>query len=227
MDSSQPSMPHAGAGRKSWGRRLLGCALGVAGIALLSAAFLVWYFWQPPPLVCTAVVDAHTGRADILGLAFSPDGMQLASGASDGMAKVWDPIAKTERLTFLHQKETVTTLAFSPDGKTLASSGKDGMIRLWDVEGGKLRSKLEGHEGLVRSLALSPDGKLLASAGRDGTLNLWDFKSGKVLATMQEGVLGFQVVAFSPDGKTLATGGIDRNITLWDVGKVLAERRPK
>ena len=212
MDSSKSSQPQAGAGRKSWGRRLLGCSLGVAGIALLSAAFLVWYFWQPPNLVCTAVIDAHArnanGKSSILGLAFSPDCTQLASGASDGMAKVWDPIAKTERRTFLHQKETVTTLAFSPDGRTLAVGDRNCLITLWDTETWTPRlawpADYDTKFPMVRRVLYSPDGRLIASYGVT-TVTIWDAKTGKERIRCAAGAGRYlQSAALSPDGRQVA-----------------------
>jgi WD40 repeat protein len=59
----------------------------------------------------------------VWGLAISPDGKKLASGAWDGRIKLWDLSTGKERANFPAHSDRVYALAFTPDGKALVSGG--------------------------------------------------------------------------------------------------------
>jgi WD40 repeat protein len=77
---------------------------------------------------------AHSG--DVLGLAFSPDGLTLASTGRDKMVRLWDPMTSQELLTLEGHDAAVAAAVFSPDGNVLATSSEDGKIRLWRATSG-------------------------------------------------------------------------------------------
>ena len=61
-------------------------------------------------------------------MSFSPDGTTLASGSSDGTAKLWDVATRTNIATLEGHTNEVLSVSFSPDGTTLASASRDGEV---------------------------------------------------------------------------------------------------
>ncbi|EFY85491.1 WD repeat-containing protein, putative [Metarhizium acridum CQMa 102] len=150
---------------------------------------------KPPnpstPLTGKALTPEDQGRF-VLAIAFSPDGMMIASGSSDWRVRLWNTFDKyTFALATLEgHRNWVRAVAFSTDGKLLASASTDGMLWLWDVEkrnngtsiyedsaSNILRERCcdvnesTHQQDWVRTVAFSPDGKELAWALTDGTVS--------------------------------------------------------
>ena len=176
------------------------------------------------------LVDGTSGQQ----VAFSADGTLVASGGSDGYARVWDvatgrpagpaiavdPYAATRPVS---TRYGVNAVAFSPAGRLLATAAADGYVRLWDPATGTavgrpmLTAAAPGLGGPdAHALAFSPDGKTLATAGIAVGVQLWSTAShvqvGKLLGVPHRDPAGGPPVfaascwglAFSPDGRQLA-----------------------
>ncbi len=125
---------------------------------------------------------------EVLAIAISPDGKQLAIGTSGILqgprAKPYNVApGRLELLSFPEGKvlfslkggsNSYPSIAFSPDGKLLAVGGSPATekgaprdttpITIWDPATGKQKQTLKGQPGYIRGVAFSPDGKMLAVA---------------------------------------------------------------
>jgi WD40 repeat protein len=155
-------------------------------------------------------------RSPVHAVAFSGDGITLASVSGDGTVRLWDMNARTTRVTLQVATWYRHCVAISPDGKSLAVGGEWDKIRLWDMVTGKERRAIRGH-GYVNCLAFSPDGKTLASGFYFSAGTLWDVASGRCLATLDAHDEGIDSLVFRPDGKTVVSVAADEKIVLWDV----------
>ncbi|HKI20655.1 MAG TPA: hypothetical protein VKA15_22385, partial [Isosphaeraceae bacterium] len=79
-------------------------------------------------------IHTLTGHsADVVSLAFSPDGRRLASASYDRTIKLWDTSTGQDVFTLRGHTAGVVSLAFSPDGNMIISGGIDSMARVWNA----------------------------------------------------------------------------------------------
>jgi WD40 repeat protein/basic membrane lipoprotein Med (substrate-binding protein (PBP1-ABC) superfamily)/transcriptional regulator with XRE-family HTH domain len=168
---------------------------------------------------------------------FSPDGVGVATGNTDGSVTIWKmasaPAARSQNpqivTTWHAHSAAVTALAYSPDGNRLATASDDYLAKVWDLSPVLDSSAsteaelltLRGHTAQVWNIVFSPDGKRLATVSNDRTLIVWD-ASATPDASSSQPLLKIQLpslsyaVAFSPDGKHLAAGLNDGTGKIWD-----------
>lgn len=116
-------------------------------------------------------IEAHTDR--INDLAFSLDGLKLASASDDGTVKVWDMITGGEIYTISDHEDAVTCVAFSKDGSLIASGSWDNTVMVHAANDGKLLHTYVGHSNTVNTVDFSYDGTMLASGGEDNNVMVW------------------------------------------------------
>jgi WD40 repeat protein len=156
----------------------------------------------------------HGLRVD--GLAFSPDGLTLATGSADSAVKLWDTATGNELRVLAGHKMWVKAVAFSPDGQRLVSGSVDGSVKIWEVSTGRELLRFDGC-GSVSVVAFSPGGRLVAVGNMENQIRLLDATAGRELKILNGNTGWVTALAFSPDDKLLANGSDDRKVRVWDV----------
>jgi len=140
----------------------------------------------------TAVLSGHTGY--VKSLAFSPDGILLASGSCDKTVKLWDVQTGGIVKTFCGHVDYVCFVSISPDCAVVASGSDDNTIRLWNVQMEECQHIIE-QQNYVEHVRFSPtDPQHLISVS---WFQIWHWnKNGHQIHPPHNG----SCIAFSSDG---------------------------
>ncbi|HEY7153147.1 MAG TPA: c-type cytochrome domain-containing protein [Gemmataceae bacterium] len=166
---------------------------------------------------------------EVLCLALSADGKQLASGGCDRLVHVWDlsgGYANVKELPPIeNHADWVFGVAFTPDGKRLATASRDKTAKLWDLESKESILTFPGHQNPVYAVAINADGKLGFSAGEDNQLRTWNAApEGKQVRTSGGHGKVILKLAAIPKQPLLATCSADQTVRIWSADKGSAVR---
>jgi WD domain, G-beta repeat/AAA ATPase domain len=127
-------------------------------------------------------LDGHTDT--VRHVAWSPDGLRLATASRDGTARVFDAESGRSVAVLPSDRVMVEGVAWSPDSSRIATTGRDHVVRIWDVESGEPVRLLAGASDILRQVAWSPDGRWVAATSRDRTVRVWDAWTGDLTHTL-------------------------------------------
>jgi WD40 repeat protein len=176
--------------------------------------------WDAPNQMLAAVIE--TGAGDIVDLAFSPDGAQLALAGSGNLAQLWDTANGAQLMATVGHTNYMAAATFSPDSALLAIADWDNQVWQWDTASRQELNFTTPLAELVGSslrndtmLVYSPDGTLLAST--DGfDITLTDPATGSEVNRLEDCVGLVASIAFSPDSALLAVAASD-GLCVYDV----------
>ncbi len=122
----------------------------------------------------------HVGQVN--SMAFSPDGILLASGGADSMIRVWQATNGSLLQTLTNQSSSVSSVVFSATNR-LASWSADNTVRVWDLTTSALvrTQYLADADNLI----FAKDGSLFGAAHSNGsTLKIWRVVDGALQTTI-------------------------------------------
>lgn len=191
--------------------------------------------WHIPDGEMKAKIALPLDNYFVLGLAFSPDGSQLAGVILGGEVCIWETgngqLSRCLSGSRVNYYVGDVQLIFAPDGQTLVGGFSNGEVLAWRVKSGQLLKRLHPAAPSGAALAFSADGRLLAAAAfRE--VRIWDTASGQPLSASRQpgapkramlaaqpaalsGPAGdVEFVAFAPDGSSLVFG-LDSGGLFW------------
>jgi WD40 repeat protein len=156
------------------------------------------------------ILTGHSGP--VYGLAFSPDGLLLASGSGDGTVRLWETATGGEYGEYGPVGSYVMSVAFSPDGEEVAAAADLGEVWRWECASGRKLKPIKA--GGASGLQYAPGGSAIATCV-NGDPTLWDARTGKRVAHFTPGD-AFDLV-FVRGGRGLVSGTGQEAVQLWDV----------
>ena len=82
-----------------------------------------------PHIECLQKLTRHRGY--MLNVAWSPDGVYLATTSTEEIACIWEAASGRVIVTLIGHTAGVYDLAWSPDGAYLATASDDETARIW------------------------------------------------------------------------------------------------
>src|SRR5262249_35541385 len=139
----------------------------------------------------TITLRGHTDH--VWGLAFSPDGLRLASASGDRTLRIWNAIPPVpddkipfEVFALSLDAPDIHAIDLSPDGRWLAWAGEDPtQIDARETTRRQTVHTLRGHTKPISAMAFSRDGTHLAAVSEEAeTLVVFDLTSGEAVSTL-------------------------------------------
>jgi WD40 repeat protein/energy-coupling factor transporter ATP-binding protein EcfA2 len=93
------------------------------------------------PIVSTLIGYPGGHSSGITKIAFSPDGMRVATASYDAVIKIWnlqEDLSKQQPVTLTDFDSWVMDVRFTRDGKKLLAAGADKSVRIWDINSAAL-----------------------------------------------------------------------------------------
>ncbi len=163
---------------------------------------------------------------EVCGLAWSPDGTYLASGANDNTLCITEASAFTSMNTapkhvLTEHQAAVKALAWSPHERNLLASGggtADRCIKFWNAASGSMINSVDTGSQ-VCALQWSPfEKEILSSHGyAENQLCLRKYPTMAKVKELRGHTSRVLHMAVRPDGSTVCSGAADETLRFWNI----------
>lgn len=158
--------------------------------------------------------DAHSDT--VFGVAFSPDGKQLASCGADKFVKLFDVSTGKFVRAFEGHTHHVLGVSWQSDAKVLVSCGADNAVKVWDLDTGEQRRTIAAFSKEVTSIHFVGDTVNVLGTSGDRTVRLLRTTDGGVVRSYNGAADYLYCGGATPDGKVIVASGQDSVLRVWN-----------
>ncbi|GMR34732.1 hypothetical protein PMAYCL1PPCAC_04927, partial [Pristionchus mayeri] len=115
-------------------------------------------------------------RSGVNAIAFSHDGLSVATGGKDSTVVLWDLVSGSGIVKLNGHKDSITHLQFSQCDRFLITASKDTTVKLWNVESHSCFYTICDSRSEVYSFALIKNDSMLVAASAELELLVYDLK---------------------------------------------------
>ena len=163
--------------------------------------------------------ESYRVPVSITGLAFSPDGTQMASSGYHEVL-IWNVADGAQIRRITNVAERTHEIQYSPDGTLIAvaagTPAQNGEVKLFKAADGSLVKDLVTTSDAMFALSFSPDGKRLAAGGADRAIRVFNVETGVQELLIEDHADWVMGIAWSPDGTKLASASRDKTSKVFD-----------
>ncbi|KNA05281.1 hypothetical protein SOVF_191890 isoform A [Spinacia oleracea] len=167
-------------------------------------------------------------KETVSSLAFSSDGLFLASGGLDASVKIWDLSGNVKR-SFGGPSEgsEFEWVRWHPNGHLVLAGCTDTNAYLWNTDKDTLLNVFCGHSKAVTCGEYTPDGKTFCTGSEDATLRIWNPRSGESIRVIRDypyHTSGLTCLAITLDSTLALTGAEDGSFCVTNIatGKIFS-----
>jgi WD40 repeat protein len=148
-------------------------------------------------------------------VAWAPNGMLLASGASDRQLLTWDLNGQVQLRKM--QDATVHAVTWSPGSQHLAAAASNQILFLNAQNGMTEAHSTHTHHATVTTLAWSPQQpQMLVSGGLDKLAVVWNTQTFRPQIFFRQHTAGILSAAWAADGQTIGSSSQGGVVRIWN-----------
>ena len=170
------------------------------------------------------------------GVAFRPDGAQLAAAGTHETLALWSFRAGTVERNLRTPIGSAFALTYNHNGTRLAFAGSDRSVWIFDLKPGGEPLVISDHREGIASVAFSRDENVIATGGGDPpevvqepmgkfspiehserTIRLWDAATGIAKQSLRGHVGSIHAIGFGPREGQLVSAGADGAVRVWNI----------
>lgn len=176
---------------------------------------LVWE-WRSETYIIKQRGHAYGMRC----MAYSPDGVVVATGGEDGSIKLWNTSSGFCYCTLKSHTAPVTACTFA-NSSVVMSSSLDGTVRAHDLNRYRnFKTYTSPTPCQFTTLAVDPAGEVLVAGTMDPFhIYTWNVQSGKILDILTGHIGPISSLSFHPVRGTLSSASWDGTVKMWDLYK--------